>query len=320
MSARLMLAALAKGGSIMRIEQLYYFLEIVKTGSMNAAALNLHLTHQSLNRSMKSLEQELGAELFVRTAKGTRLSPAGEKALEACGAMINIWTNLQREVAGTPFKVSPLKGTLTIATTPITSAILFSIFPTAYARKYPFVHLHIQERNPDEVIDSFRWGQCDLALATMNKASFALLDPEAVDCRVLLDDDTKIIMNRQSPLAQSKSLSIKTLLQQPLIFYSAADTDRHWLLDILEKYGTVRKNLITNSAQFFLNAITAGDYISPFSQRHWDTLSADTRSELTMIPFRHPEERELFRSYITLLISKKTPPPAPAQALIQMLT
>ena len=62
---------LHQGEIIMRTEQLEYFLEIAKTGSMNTASNHLLLSHQSLNRSMKNLEDDFGCELFVRTAKGT---------------------------------------------------------------------------------------------------------------------------------------------------------------------------------------------------------------------------------------------------------
>lgn len=43
----------------MRIEQLEHIIEISKTHSINLAAQNLHITQQSLSRSIKSLEDEL---------------------------------------------------------------------------------------------------------------------------------------------------------------------------------------------------------------------------------------------------------------------
>ena len=45
---------------------LQYFLIIEQEGSFSAAARRLFVSQQSLSESMKKLEAEVGAELFVR--------------------------------------------------------------------------------------------------------------------------------------------------------------------------------------------------------------------------------------------------------------
>lgn len=66
----------------MRIEQLYHFLEIAKCHSLSQAAENLFIGKSTLSNSINSLENELQRELFVRTPKGTYLSPFGDSILE----------------------------------------------------------------------------------------------------------------------------------------------------------------------------------------------------------------------------------------------
>ena len=44
----------------MKEEQLRYILEISRAGSVNKAAENLYISHQSLDRSLKNVETQLG--------------------------------------------------------------------------------------------------------------------------------------------------------------------------------------------------------------------------------------------------------------------
>lgn len=61
----------------MRIEQLQQLMKIVETGSMNEAAGQMYMARSSLSTSMKSLEKELGGQIFNRDTRGVRLTPFG---------------------------------------------------------------------------------------------------------------------------------------------------------------------------------------------------------------------------------------------------
>ena len=60
----------------MRILQ--YVDEVARTGSIRRAASRLHVTASAVNRRIMDLEEELGAPLFERKARGVRLTAAGE--------------------------------------------------------------------------------------------------------------------------------------------------------------------------------------------------------------------------------------------------
>jgi DNA-binding transcriptional LysR family regulator len=75
-------------------KQLEYFLVLSKIGSITQAADALFLTRQALSGSIKGLEQELGAPLFVRSKSGVELTEIGKKVEEFAGQQMLQWQKL----------------------------------------------------------------------------------------------------------------------------------------------------------------------------------------------------------------------------------
>ena len=62
----------------MRIEQLQYFAEVVRTGSISSAAKNLFVSQQGISDSIKNLESEVEFPLLTRNKRGVSLTKNGE--------------------------------------------------------------------------------------------------------------------------------------------------------------------------------------------------------------------------------------------------
>ena len=65
----------------MHVRQISYFLAVVEHGGFGRAAGALGVAQPTLSQSVKSLERELGAELFHRASPGVVLSAAGRALL-----------------------------------------------------------------------------------------------------------------------------------------------------------------------------------------------------------------------------------------------
>ena len=79
----------------MELRHLRYFVEVVEAGSLTVAARKLHTSQPSLSRQIRDLEEEIGAGLLTRRARGIELTPAGRAFLEHARSVLS-----QVEAAG----------------------------------------------------------------------------------------------------------------------------------------------------------------------------------------------------------------------------
>jgi DNA-binding transcriptional LysR family regulator len=70
------------------LRQLRVFVAVAEQLSFTRAAERLHLTQQTVSKSIAALERELGVELLERTTREVRLTAAGETLLDAGAAVL----------------------------------------------------------------------------------------------------------------------------------------------------------------------------------------------------------------------------------------
>jgi len=76
----------------MELRHLRYFVAVAETESLSLAAKSkLHTSQPSLSRQLRDLEEEIGAQLLTRTARGVALTPAGRAFLDhARGVLLQV--------------------------------------------------------------------------------------------------------------------------------------------------------------------------------------------------------------------------------------
>jgi LysR family hca operon transcriptional activator len=76
----------------MELRHLRYFVAVAETESLTLAAkAKLHTSQPSLSRQIRDLEEEVGAQLMTRTARGVELTPAGRAFLDhARGVLLQV--------------------------------------------------------------------------------------------------------------------------------------------------------------------------------------------------------------------------------------
>jgi len=75
----------------MDIELAKTFLEIVRCGSLNAAAERLHVTQTAITARVQKLELSLNSKLFVRNKKGAKLTADGGAFVVYANRLVRTW-------------------------------------------------------------------------------------------------------------------------------------------------------------------------------------------------------------------------------------
>lgn len=79
----------------MTFQQLNYLIEVAKVGSISKAAENLFVTRSGVSLCIRSLEEELGYPIFLRTPTGLILSTLGEQVLDHATLICNAQKQLK---------------------------------------------------------------------------------------------------------------------------------------------------------------------------------------------------------------------------------
>jgi len=74
------------------------FLEIVRTGSFVRAAERLHVSQTTVSARIKTLEERLGAPLFVRSKSGAALTRQGEVFLDYAPTLVQLWERARNRI------------------------------------------------------------------------------------------------------------------------------------------------------------------------------------------------------------------------------
>ncbi|MBV7242933.1 MULTISPECIES: LysR family transcriptional regulator [unclassified Streptomyces] len=143
----------------MELRVLRYFLAVVDTGSMTAAAARVRVAQPSVSRQLRALERELGAELLRRTTSGVQLTAAGRRFVPVARDLTlraARGTELLRTVSGQssqPFRVACPASTITHVVAPFVAEL-----------GGPFSDARGCE--PDQVWDRLRAGEVDIGIST----------------------------------------------------------------------------------------------------------------------------------------------------------
>lgn len=78
------------------------FLEIVACRSFVQAADRLHVTQTAVSARVKTLEDLLGRQLFVRNKAGASLTPAGEQFVRHAMTLVQVWERARQQMAVPP--------------------------------------------------------------------------------------------------------------------------------------------------------------------------------------------------------------------------
>lgn len=196
---------------------IHYFLAVAEHGSFTRAAAALHVSQPALSQQVRQLEDALGAQLFDRSGRATRLTDAGEvyfryarraqQDLEAGRRAIHDVQDLSR-------------GTLRIAVMPTFTAYLLGPLVAAFHERHPRIALDVREMPQDAMEARLNDDELDLGIAFNDTLG---ADIEACD---LLVETLAFVVGRDHPHAAKRKIGLRALNGETLVLLSGAFATR----------------------------------------------------------------------------------------------
>lgn len=192
----------------MERRHLEYFLAVIDHQGFTNAAHARFVAQPSLSQAIKSLERELGVELFYRLGHGVRLTAAGE-ALE--GPARQALRDLEAARSAVHNVADLQTGFLDIVSIPGMAADPLPGLVAPFHARYPGVVIRIGDPGSRDVLDVVRSGTSELAL-TLPPTRTADLDVIELE-----EQELFLALPPDAPQAHGTTLPVKAIEELRLI-------------------------------------------------------------------------------------------------------
>jgi DNA-binding transcriptional LysR family regulator len=194
----------------MRMRALHYFAVLAEELHYGRAARRLCITQPPLSASIKALEEELGLQLFVRTSRDVKLTPAG-KAYQ--NEVRTILEGIDRAARIAKATDQGAVGNLSIGFG--ASLIYRGIMAIVnnFSCRYPRVDIEMIEMPQLETLDKLLLGQVDMGFTSTPSI------PEGLASLPLPADEFAVCLPARHPLAHEAEISLESLAAEPFVMF-----------------------------------------------------------------------------------------------------
>lgn len=194
----------------MELRHLRYFVCVAEEQHIGRAALRLHISQPPLTRQIQQLEEELGAQLFHRTARGVDLTDAGRVLYDDARHILGL---AERAAERTSKAAQGLLGRVDVA---IFGSGIFGVIPRLMRRfrtSHPEVSIRLHNLAKEEQIDALRHRRITLAFNRLMRPV------EGLTSETLLTEPLYVAMPSGSALAARTAVALRELDGEPLVMY-----------------------------------------------------------------------------------------------------
>ncbi|CAN7550901.1 LysR family transcriptional regulator [Rhizobium sp. LjRoot258] len=234
----------------MQIRALMYFDELVRTNSMRQAAENLNVAPTAISRQIENLEYHFGAPLVERSARGVKLTAAGEllaaragrtlRELDHVGQLIEDLKGLQR-------------GRVSIYANGATVANLLAPALAEFSLKYPKLRFEVAITSARQAIEAVNGAEADIAVT--------LFAPPLSGTKVRLRSEIAydLIVAPTHPGADRAEIPLKDIAEYSLALPDQSFSFRQAFDARIEKEGlNVEPVFVTSSLEMLKELVLSG--------------------------------------------------------------
>lgn len=304
----------------MRIEQLKFFLALVKHRAFHAAAHSLDITQQALSSSIKSLEREFGVTLIKRSRAGCTLTPDGEIFLNYARKCLDDHERIRSYFSGRSSGRN-IRSSLDVIFTNSFLSTCTSEAISAFSHEYPEIKINVKVMNDDKMEDYIRnAGKSDYLFLrsvpfTEDGKIVREFMPKGRDVELLKKNHYLACVAKSSILDDDREISLREILEFPMVLSrekGQACTPLQYVLNLYKK-----PNIIMTTPSFFSWAQSVGQNIGVgFTQEIF--IQPDLVRRMLADQIRFIRLKERIGAYLGVILPPR--PSAEVQYLFRKIT
>lgn len=245
----------------------YYkvFYHAAKNGSLTLAAAELSISQPAVSQAMKQLEASLGVKLFVRSAKGIRLTPEGQVLYE------HVKAGYEQIRLGEKRLSSMLKlefGELKIGASDMTLKYYLLPLLQEYHERYPGIKVTVTNGPTPRTIALLKQGKIDFGVV-----STPVLDRQGMSVMPVREIEDVFVAGLRFIQYKNHMLDLQELEKLPIIFLEGDTSTKSYMVSFLAQNGIELHpefELATSDmiVQFALRSLGVGSVVRDFAQEY----------------------------------------------------
>ncbi len=202
--------------------------------NITKASEELSISQPAISKSIKSLEEQLGGQLFVRTKRGVVLTEEGKEFYNYIKQAIEYINNAENKFTDL---INLETGCIKIGiSTTLTKEFLLPYLEEFHSL-YPKIDIQIITNLTSDLMPKLRNGLIDIVILNLNDKNYGN-DIDIIKCRKI--NDCFVVNNKYKDLTL-KEVSLKDLNNYPLILQAKGSNTREFLDNMARENGVILK-------------------------------------------------------------------------------
>ena len=200
----------------MELRHLRYFVAVAEEENVSRAALKLHVSQPGLSRQIRDLEDEIGFQLFERSAKSLKLTAAGKVFLAEAKSVLQHADDAVKKARAASGGAG---GEIHVGYAPSLTVQILPPMLRAFQGEFPHVRVTLHDLSSEEMLTQLGKKKLDVALTVRPPAKMLRGFSFVEIARYAM----VVAVAPGHPLAKSKALTLQQAAPEPLIVLNRKD-------------------------------------------------------------------------------------------------
>lgn len=219
---------------MLNVYELNVFLHAAETQNFSEAARRLHLTQPAVSLNIKSLEKQLGVELFRHVGRNVVLTEAGRALLPLARELVALSCRIEESICAMQGKVI---GQLSIGCAASAARYVLPSIIWRFKQRYPQVKISLISADCESLARKLLDRQIDIGVTCIKNHH-----PD-LEYHDFITDELVLIVSPDHPWAKRQDVDLAELKEQNLILRVPGAGSRRILLEELGKRGIALEDL-----------------------------------------------------------------------------